>query len=559
MPYDLKTPNVPRLTGAKLKLVTSLAEGPLGGLLFNQLAGNMGLFRFREMAADAAPIAPLPVLPDLSRETRPPPDLDALSEEKTKVAGFQFDSVADIRAAYREQTTDPVAVAERAIAAIAESETGETKLRVFFAHDADDVRQQAEASRERWRTGALKGPLDGVPVAIKDEVNQQGYPTTLGTRFLGKSGPAAEDGTAVRKLREAGAILLGKANMTEIGIGPVGLQPHHGTARNPYNPAHFTGGSSAGSGAAVAAGFCPVSLGADGGGSIRNPASFCGVVGLKATFGRVSEYGVPPVCWSVAHLGPLGATARDCALGYALMAGPDPHDRHSLKQPPIDLEKLDDTDLSGIKLGVYSRWFDDCDPDVKTACRKMLAHLQAKGAEIVEIEVEGLDALRVAHMITIASEMLTAQRPHLKSHRSDYSVDVRLLFAAIERFAATDYVHAQRHRAELCAQFDRLLETVDVIVTPTNGCTAPIIKPDALDGESDLSTLSKAMRFVPAANMTGLPAISFPAGYDAQGLPVGFQAMGRAFEESLLLRLAVAAEDGVERQKPQRHWSLLDG
>lgn len=561
MTYDLKAPSVPRLAGTPLRVVTRIAESQtLGGLVYRQMVGNMGFPAFRRAPVGDAPIAPLPVLPH-AREGAPeaPPDLDALVEQRHEAKGFAFESAADFRAAYREGRTDPVEVAERAIAAIRESEQQDPKLRVFIAHDPADVRAQAEASKERWAKGAPLGPLDGVPVAIKDEVDQRGYPTTLGTRFLGKGGPAKEDGTAVKKLREAGAILLGKANMTEIGIGPVGLQPHHGTPRNPYDPRRFTGGSSSGPGASVAAGFCPIALGADGGGSIRNPASFCGVVGLKATFGRVSEHGVPPVCWSVAHLGPLAATARDCALGYALMAGPDEHDRHSRHQPPVTLDGLERTDdLSDVTLGVFRPWFEDADPGVVRETQRMLAHLEAKGARVKDIEVPGLDNLRVAHLITIGVEMLTAQRPYLERHRQDYATDVRLLFAGLERLPSSDYVHAQRHRHVICEQFERLLQEVDVIVTPTNGCTAPLIQDDALSsGESNLSLLSKVMRFVPAANMTGLPAISFPAGYDDDGMPVGFQAMGRAWEEALLLRLAAAAEDGVERRAPRWHRSLL--
>lgn len=565
MSYDLKAPRVPRLAGNPLRLVTRIAESQaLGGIVYRQMIGNMGFDAFRSAPVGNAPIAPLPVLPHGEKgDGHAPPDLNALVEqgdvEQGDAPGFLFESASDFRAAYREKRTDPVAVAERAIAAIRESEQHEPKLRVFIAHAPDDVMAQAKASKARWDKGAPLGPLDGVPVAIKDEVDQKGYPTTLGTRFLGKTDVASEDGTAVAKLRAAGAILLGKANMTEIGIGPVGLQPHHGTARNPYDPRRFTGGSSSGPGASVAAGFCPIALGADGGGSIRNPASFCGVVGLKATFGRVSEHGVPPVCWSVAHLGPLAATAKDCALGYAIMAGPDEHDRHSRAQPPLHLDGLERTDdLSDLTLGVYRPWFEDADPGVVRECKRMLAHLEQKGAKVKEIEVSGLDFLRVAHLITIGVEMLTAQRPYLEEHRQDYATDVRLLFAGLERLPSSDYVHAQRHRHLICQQFERLLSEVDVIVTPTNACTAPLISDDALSsGESNLSLLSKVLRFVPAANMTGLPAISFPAGYDDDGMPVGFQAMGRAWEEPLLLRLAAAGEDAVERRAPRWHRSLL--
>jgi Asp-tRNA(Asn)/Glu-tRNA(Gln) amidotransferase A subunit family amidase len=227
-------------------------------------------------------------------------------------------------------------VAERALAAIADSQ--QNGLSIFVAWEQADLLAQATASAQRLREGRPLSPLDGVPVAVKDELDLRGFGTSVGTRFLGKQ-PAAEDSTAVARLRAAGALLLGKVNMHEIGIGVTGQNPHHGTVRNPYDPQRHTGGSSSGSAAAVAAGFCPIAIGADGGGSIRIPASLCGVVGLKPTYGRVSETGAAPLDWSVAHIGPLGATARDVALGYAAIAGLT-GDPNTLHQPALTLEAL---------------------------------------------------------------------------------------------------------------------------------------------------------------------------------------------------------------------------
>jgi Asp-tRNA(Asn)/Glu-tRNA(Gln) amidotransferase A subunit family amidase len=562
MVYDLKKPQVPRMAGTQLKLVVRATESSLiGSNIASVIIKNMGIADFRHHDVGDAPIAPLPVLPHASEADRakPGPNLDAFVEETSEQSGFAFETAADIRAAYRDKKTDPVEVAERAIAAIAASESENPAMRIFIAHDPEDVRKQARASKARWDKGEPCGPLDGVPVSVKDEINMVPYPTTLGTKFHGDRGAAKADGTAVTRLRDAGGLLLGKTNMTEIGIGPVGLQPHHGTARNPYDLTRVTGGSSAGSGAAVAAGLSPIAVGADGGGSIRNPASFCGVVGLKATFGRVSEDGVPPVCWSVAHLGPLAATARDCALGYALMAGHDERDRHTHHQPSPQLDGFERTDdLSDVTIGMFAEWFEDADDDVVAACGRMVEHLESKGAKVERIQIPELEAARVAQIISIASEMYSSQQSYLERHRKDFAWDVRLLLAGINHFLASDYVRAQRQRHRTCEIFARSLEKVDVIVTPTNGCTAPKVPLDALrTGESDLTLLSKVMRFVGPANLTGLPAISFPAGYDKDGLPVGFMALGRPWEEALLLRLAAAAEDGVVRQKPTFWRSLL--
>jgi Asp-tRNA(Asn)/Glu-tRNA(Gln) amidotransferase A subunit family amidase len=398
-----------------------------------------------------------------------------------------------------------------------------------------------------------------VPVAVKDELDMMPYPTTVGTAFLGKS-PAEEDATVVARLRASGALLIGKANMHEIGIGVTGLNPHHGTTRNPYNPDHYTGGSASGPGAAVAAGLCPVAIGADGGGSIRVPSSFCGVVGLKSTFGRVSEFGAAPLCWSVAHLGPLAATATDAALAFGAIAGPDPKDPLSLHQPAPTLEGWDRLDLSDLTLGVYWPWFRHASADVVEGCEALLQQFEVQGARVREVVIPELENGRVAHVITIAAEMSQALGHTYADHHREHGLDVRTNLALARQFTARDYIQAQRVRTRMMAHFDGVLEQVDAIVTPTTGLPAPAIPSAALpDGDSDLTTLTEIMRFATPANLTGLPAISFPAGYNDAGLPLGMQAIGRAWQEHTLLRLALAAEQAVQRQAPLVHYGILAG
>jgi len=353
-------------------------------------------------------------------------------------------------------------------------------------------------------------------------------------------------------------VLIGKANMHEIGLGVTGVNPHHGPARNPYDPRHATGGSSSGPAAAVAAGLGPVSLGADGGGSIRIPAGLCGLVGLKATFGRVSETGAAPLCWSVAHVGPLAASARDCAIAYGLMAGTDPADHNSLGQPDPRLDGFGDGDLKGIKLGFYPAWFEDAEPELVAACKQTLAGLEEAGAELVEVTVPELALLRVVHMVTIVGEMAAAHMHYIAAGRKRYGHDTRLNLSLAGRLTAADYVHAQRLRVRLSRHFYELLERVDAVVSPTTACAAPVIGPKAVKtGESNLGLLEQIMRYAPAANLTGLPAISFPAGYTSAGLPVGFQAMGRLWEEHKLLKLAAASERFVPRRRPRVWYQLL--
>lgn len=570
MTYDLKPMKAPRATGGLLRTFVTLVENPATrGLLAGKLLSDAGIMALRELPshepldarhalfvlADAlgsdapgdGPAQPLPL--NLDRL------LGVLADPPQE--GFRPETAADFVAAYREKTTTPLEVAERALDMVRQSEQLEPAMRLFIAQRRDDVMQQAQASADRWAEQSPLGPLDGVPVAIKDELDQAGYPTTVGTRFLGTT-PAETDATPVARLRAAGALLLGKLNMHEIGLGVTGLNPHHGSARNPYDPTRATGGSSSGSAAAVAAGVAPIAMGADGGGSVRIPAALCGMFGLKATFGRISEFGAAELCWSVAHVGPITASARDLALAYAIIAGPDPKDENSLLQPPPEFSGLDQRDLSGLRFGIYRPWFESAEPAVIERCRQLIDGLAAAGAELRDITIDELGVLRTAHLITIISEMAAAHVKHYAEHRTDYGLDTRLNLALARSLTAYDYVHAQRHRARLCRHFARVLSEVDAIVTPATGRTAPVLAPDALlSGESNLEVTDQIMRFAAAANMTGLPAVTMPAGHDENGLPIGLQVMGRPWQEHVLLRIAAVAEQRVVRQPPKVHYRYL--
>ncbi len=562
--YDILPVQAPKAAGTMLKLLVGLVESSLGGaLLGGQLLGSVGVLDLRLRPVEDPPTFLPPVFDAAARirselsagDPCEPGDhlLGALGGE-----GFHMPSAGDYRAAYEAGRLDPVQVAEVLAAAIEASDAERPPLRGFIAHQTDDLLEQAQRSSERLRRGEPRGPLEGVPVAVKDELDQVPYPTTVGTRFLGKH-PAAADAEVVARLRAAGALLLGKVNMHEMGIGVTGINQHHGTPRNPYAPDRITGGSSSGSGAVVGAGLCPIAVGADGGGSIRIPASFCGVYGLKGTFGRLSEHGAAPLCWSLAHVGPLAANASDLALAYGVMAGPDPKDPHSLHQPPVALPDASTTDLSGVRLGIFRPWFDDAAPGVVAACQALVDSFVAAGAEVKEVSIPELGALRTVHLITIVSEMIGAHLAHIRAHRREYGHETRLNLALGGRLRASDYTHAQRWRTRLCGHFTRALTDVDAIITPSTGITAPPINPKALGtGASDLALATSIMRFAQAANLTGLPAVSVPAGYDEAGLPVGLQAMGRPWSEALLLRLAYCAQNHLQRRKPTR-WYAPEG
>ncbi len=553
--YDLKSVKLPRLAGKSLKVFVRLLDSGLSPLLIPKLMKDAGITALREQKIDEPPT----FYPYRSFKGSPAKGEIKLPEfaESAKPEGFKFASSADYVNAYREGKTTPVEVAERVIRAIEESNSADPPLRAIIACRKDDVVRQAKESEARYKEGKPLGPFDGVPVGVKDEVDMVPYPTTVGTRFIG-SHPAKEDATVVARMRAAGAMLIGKANMHEIGIGVTGQNPHHGFARNPYNPDHYTGGSSSGPASAVGAGLCPVAIGADGGGSIRIPSSFCGAIGIKPTFARISEYGAAPLCWSVAHLGPIAANVKDAVLSYAVMAGPDGRDANSQKQPEPVYEGITNTDLRDLKIGVYWPWFRHASPDVVSWCEAMLNHLAGLGADVVDVTIPGLEATRISHVITITSEMCTCMDRYWKEHKNDFSIEVKTSLLLARSFTARDYVQAQRVRTRTIENFGRALKKVNVIVTPATGITAPKIPLDALpDGDSDLTTLTEIMRFAVAANFTGLPAITFPAGYDSAGLPVGFQAMGRPWEEHVLFRLAYAGEHFVKRKKPKVLYNLL--
>lgn len=557
--YDLKSVKLPYLSGGLLKLFAALVEGPLKSLLIPSLFESAGITWLRKQVINEAPTTmPIHYADTLADQSLSAPEKEWPRASAIYASGFQFASVFDYAKAYRDGKTTPEEVAVKLLDAIDASDSTAQPLRAMIAVDRADVMKQAREATERIKAGRPLSIFDGAPVAVKDEVDMLPYPTTVGTAFLGKS-PAKEDATIVARMRAAGALLIGKANMHEIGINVTGLNPHHGVTRNPYNPNHFTGGSSSGSATAVAAGLVPVAISADGGGSIRIPAAFCGVFGLKSTFGRVSEHGAAPLCWSVAHLGPIAGTATDTALAYAVMAGPDLRDPNTLHQPLPSLENWDQLNLNGLKLGVYKQWFQHADAEIVAACDTMLRRFEELGAEIVEISIPDLELNRIAHSVTILAEMAQALSYTYAEHHKQHGLDVRLNLALARATSSQDYLLAQRARTRIMDNFNRALKQVDMIVTPTTAIAAPAIPKDALpNGNSDLSTTIEIMRFVTAGNMTGLPAVTFPAGYTKAGLPIGMQAMGRAWEEHQLLRLAVNAEKVLERKAPQVHYRFLE-
>ncbi len=554
--YDLKSLNLPKLYSGMLSLFTNLVTSPVTRpLIIGSLLENGGIPKLRKMVFDEEPtFFPLDIPEDHASDHMKMPD-SVLSRNRIPREQIAYNLIRDYALAYREGKISPKDVAEQVIQAIEKSSRTSPALNAFSSSYAEDIRKQAKVSTELLKSGKPRSFLEGVPVAVKDEIDQVPYPTTVGTKFLGAK-PPLQDSYVVARLRAAGALLVGKTNMHEIGIATNGENIHHGRIANPYDLQRDPGGSSSGSAAAVAGGIVPVAIGADGGGSIRVPASLCGVVGLKPTFGRVSEAGAAPLCWSVAHLGPMGASVEDVTMVYQIIAGPDPQESLSQQQPPVSIEGWNTPDLNGLRLGIYQEWFHHASHEIVKSNEKMLDEFEKAGAILVDVTIPELDAMRVAHVVTILSEMASSMKTY-PDHWKDFAPATRLTLQLGKEMSSHDYIQAQRMRTRGIRHFSKMFKEVDVILTPTTALTGPVVPPAALSkGWSDLSSDTEMMRFVFPGNLLGLPAISFPVGYDHDGMPIGMQAIGNYWTEALLLRVAYNAELKFTRSLPKNYFGM---
>ncbi|MBE0529724.1 MAG: amidase [Rhodospirillales bacterium] len=443
-------------------------------------------------------------------------------------------SVATLGAAFRSGALDPLAVTKAFLERIAQLNP---TLKCYKAI-AEGAVAAAEASRTRHRSGTPLGPLDGVPVAVKDNYFTHDLPTTAGTTAPGISFPMV-DSTPVERLRAAGAVILGKTVTHEFAWGTV-TPP----VANPWDTGRVPGGSSGGSASALAAGLCAAALGSDTGGSVRIPASLCGVVGLKATFGAISRHGIVPHSWSLDHPGPLTRTVEDAALMFDVLAGPDERDPATL----LAADALDGgtaKSLAELTIGVCRRhFFDHVEPDVLGAVEAAIQFYQARGARVREFDLPLLDyGLGAIFAIELASSTAYHDVSLRAGEVASFTSDVRDLVEMGRLVAAPDYLKAEQYRTALIEGFRAVMEEVDLIVTPTEPLVAwPIGEWTARIGGEDESVLAASWRLTYPFNLTGMPAISLPCGFDRDGLPIGLQIAGRPFEEACVLGAAAAYE-----------------
>lgn len=401
----------------------------------------------------------------------------------------------------------------------------------------------AAAAEEEIAQGRYRGPLHGIPVALKDLVMTRGIRTTCGSRILREWVPDA-DATVVTRLGQAGAVLLGKLNMHEFAYGPTGVNPHYGTPRNPWDPTRVPGGSSSGSGVAVAAGLAAGALGTDTGGSVRIPAALCGIVGLKPTYGRVSRAGVIPLAWSLDHVGPMTRTVADAAILLTVLAGRDPADPSTADVPVPDYRHALTQSVRGLRLGLPKElFFERLDPEVRAAVLAAAQSLTGLGATLEEVPLPRIPHAGPASFAIIASEATAYHEGYLKTRAAEYGADVRARLTTGQFVLAAQYLKAQRARQVIRAEVDAALTRVDALLFPTTPIPAPPVEARevTLDGLTE-DARWWLVRCTRPMNVTGHPALSVPCGFTSGGLPVGLQIVGRYFDEAMLLRIGYALE-----------------
>jgi aspartyl-tRNA(Asn)/glutamyl-tRNA(Gln) amidotransferase subunit A len=448
--------------------------------------------------------------------------------------------IVSLSKALRKKEISPVEVIRAYLERI---ESYDSKINSFITLLSREALQAARQAEKEISKGNYRGPLHGIPFAAKDLFFTRGIRTTCGSKIL-KTFRPAYNATVIERLYSAGAILLGKLNMHEFAYGTTSVNPHYGPVRNPWDRERVTGGSSGGSAAALASSFVPLTLGTDTGGSIRIPSALCGASGLKPTYGRISRYGVYPLCWSLDHPGPMAKTAADLAMAMKAIAGPDPLDPSAPPVPVPDYASGLSAGLKWVRIGVPDTYyFDRVDPEVRLAVQKAIRTCKELGAGIWKISIPSLaQASIAAYLILLAEGAASLEKWH-RTRPEGLGEDVRSRLNLGAALLATQYLKAQRTRRQVQEDFSRVFRKVDVIVTPQLPITAPKINQGIVAwGKKTEPVPSALTRFTRIYNLVGIPALSVPCGFSSTGLPMGLQIAGRPFDEATVLRVGHAYE-----------------
>jgi Asp-tRNA(Asn)/Glu-tRNA(Gln) amidotransferase A subunit family amidase len=536
----------PRLSGFALQAAARLMRSRVGSAAFSSVfRKELKVDDLRALPESLRGPFPLDARPLAGRAPRAA--LDAgLAPPPAPWSG----SSASIADAYRTGRTTPEELVDKTLRAARTLAARSPSMGPLMAYADDVARKEARAATARWRAGQPIGPLDGVPTAVKEEFVLRGFPWTRGTD-IGDPAPRHDEATAAARLRASGAVVVGVTPMTEFGLTPTGINAKRVMPRNPHLPSRIAGGSSTGSGVAVATGLVPFALGADGGGSIRIPAALNGVFGIKPTWGRVSRWGGPG--GSVAHVGPIASSTLDLARVIDAIGGTDPLDPETRGAPlGGDLERALGRGVRGLVIGVFEQEFSDASPSVAKAGQAALEALAKEGARIVPVATPLARYAPAIGYVTIAVEARAILSKEWREHAGDLTPDLQMTFTTLDALTAPDLLDAQRLRAGLRRDVARLLEQVDLFALPTTVATAARVTDDEMkSGLVDTRLLDGLCRFAFLANLTGLPAGSAPVGLDGDGLPIGLQLVGDVWDEATVLA-AMAHLERIEAAKVVR-------
>ena len=420
-------------------------------------------------------------------------------------------------------------------------------LNAFMAIEAEAALKAANEADTALARGDNRGALHGVPLAHKDMYYDAGKVVTCGS-LIRRDFVATSTSTALQRLKDAGSIRLGSLQMAEFAYGPTGHNAHYGAVHNPWSVDHITGGSSSGSGSAVAARLTFAALGSDTGGSIRMPAHFCGVTGLKTTGGRVSRAGAMPLSQSLDTVGPLAQTAEDCALLLGLMAGADPEDLTASHTPVPDYLAATKASIKGLKIGVPTSFYvDDLDPDVARSLDETLAVLKREGADLVKVELPDQRQLSAASQIVLAVEATAFHKRWLIERPQDYGPQVLMRLQNALAIPGVTYLEALRWRGAALAAHVAATAKVDAVIAPAAPVPAPTIaESDVGNTPGAEAVIQRLTRFTRPVNYLGLPSLAIPSGFTKGGLPMAMQLIGRSFDEGTLLTIGAAFQRATD-------------
>ena len=452
-------------------------------------------------------------------------------------------SLTALSRAFREKRLSPVEVVRVLLERI---EATDKNLGAFITVTGERALEEAARAEAEMAAGRFRGPLHGVPLGLKDLIYTRDVRTTMGSALF-KDYVPDYSATVALKLEEAGAVLVGKTNTHEFAYGPTGDRSYFGPTRNPHDARRISGGSSGGSGAAVAASLLYASLGSDTAGSIRIPSALCGVVGMKPTFGRVSKHGVFPLSWTLDHVGPLTRTVEDNALLMNVLAGYDPKDPYSANRPAEDFARDLGRGVGGGVVGVPKDfYFEHVEDEVGERVREAIEVFLSLGAEVREVGIPNLPETLGAQRYILAADAYAIHEERLKSAPEEFDEEVLERLLEGERLKAHRYARARQRKITSQGEFEEALGEADVLLAPTVPIAATLIDQRKVNfGGYEEPVRSAVTRLTGPANLIGFPSLSVPCGFTASGLPVGMQLIGRPFDEAALYRFGHAYETAV--------------